>query len=206
MLEPRHTSNSPSSCNDNPCFLTTGSQQKLSKQSTSLMLQQGTYNVSQERSRIKIESCVEGDLNVVSSQPDTYANNNVAKCRTLVAVPAINMEALAVVPFRRKSGNPDFAQRRIRRPFSVLEVEALVQAVEKLGTGRWRDVKQRAFDHAKHRTYVDLKDKWKTLVHTARISPQQRRGEPVPQELLDRVLAAHAYWSQQQCKHQLKPL
>lgn len=28
------------------------------------------------------------------------------------------------------------AQRRIRRPFSVAEVEALVQAVEKLGTGR----------------------------------------------------------------------
>ncbi|KAL0703537.1 hypothetical protein Bca4012_069962 [Brassica carinata] len=46
-------------------------------------------------------------------------------------------------------------------------------------------------------------DKWKTLVHTARISPQQRRGEPVPQELLDRVLMAHAYWSQQQGKQQL---
>jgi len=103
------------------------------------MLQQGTYNVSQERSMIKIESCVEGDLNVVSSPTDTYANNNMSKCRTLVAVPAINMEALAVVPFRRKSGNPDFAQRRIRRPFSVLEVEALVQAVEKLGTGRFVD-------------------------------------------------------------------
>ena len=28
------------------------------------------------------------------------------------------------------------AQRRMRRPFSVTEVEALVQAVEKLGTGR----------------------------------------------------------------------
>lgn len=49
-----------------------------------------------------------------------------------------------------------------------------------------------------------LQDKWKTLVHTARISPQQRRGEPVPQELLDRVLNAHAYWSQQQAKQQLK--
>ncbi|KAK7339659.1 hypothetical protein VNO77_20338 [Canavalia gladiata] len=206
MLEPRHTPISPSSYNEDPCFLTTGSRQKLSRQSTSLMLQQGTYNVSQERSMIKIESCAEGDLNVVSSLADTSANNNMSKCRALVAVPAINMEALAVVPFRRKSGNSDFAQRRIRRPFSVLEVEALVQAVEKLGTGRWRDVKQRAFDNAKHRTYVDLKDKWKTLVHTARISPQQRRGEPVPQELLDRVLAAHAYWSQQQCKHQLKPL
>ncbi|CAN4102458.1 unnamed protein product [Withania somnifera] len=47
-------------------------------------------------------------------------------------------------------------------------------------------------------------DKWKTLVHTARISPQQRRGEPVPQELLDRVLIAHAYWSKQQATQQMK--
>ncbi|KAK7255798.1 hypothetical protein RIF29_29219 [Crotalaria pallida] len=204
MLEPRHSQKSPPSYNKEPCFLTTGSRQKLSRQSTSVMLQQGTYNVSQERSLIKIESCAESDLNVASSLTDTSANNNSSKCRTLVAVPNINMGPLAVVPYRRKSGNPDFSQRRIRRPFSVLEVEALVQTVEKLGTGRWRDVKQCAFDNAKHRTYVDLKDKWKTLVHTARISPQQRRGEPVPQELLDRVLAAHAYWSQQQCKHQLK--
>ncbi|XP_051134319.1 telomere repeat-binding protein 5 [Andrographis paniculata] len=115
----------------------------------------------------------------------------------------IGSESKALVPVMkhaslRKSKRSESAQRRIRRPFTVAEVEALVQAVEKLGTGRWRDVKLRAFDSAKHRTYVDLKDKWKTLVHTARISPQQRRGEPVPQELLDRVLMAHAYWSQQQ--------
>ena len=49
-----------------------------------------------------------------------------------------------------------------------------------------------------------VQDKWKTLVHTARIAPQQRRGEPVPQELLDRVLAAHAYWSQHQAKQHSK--
>lgn len=116
--------------------------------------------------------------------------------RALVTVPAVNVEALAVVPMR-KSKRAEVAQRRIRRPFSVSEVEALVQAVEKLGTGRyawrnkftilenrkpnykttfclyqsymnsvdliaffscrWRDVKLRAFDNAKHRTYVDLK-------------------------------------------------
>ncbi|KAJ9552022.1 LOW QUALITY PROTEIN: hypothetical protein OSB04_016067 [Centaurea solstitialis] len=66
----------------------------------------------------------------------------------------------------------------------------------------WRDVKIRAFDDANRRTYVDLKNKWKTLVHTASIAPHQRRGEPVPQDILDRVLAAHAYWSQQHTKHQ----
>ncbi|KAJ0575545.1 putative transcription factor MYB-HB-like family [Helianthus annuus] len=123
--------------------------------------------------------------------------------RALVTVPDSNAGELAVVPVRKPKG-AEVAQRRIRRPFSVSEVEALVEAVEKLGTGRWRDVKLRAFDDAKHRTYVDLKDKWKTLVHTARISPQQRRGEPVPQELLDRVLIAHGYWSHQQAKNQLK--
>ncbi|KAH7426660.1 hypothetical protein KP509_10G011100 [Ceratopteris richardii] len=93
-------------------------------------------------------------------------------------------------------------KRRTRRPFTVLEVEALVQAVEMLGTGRWREVKEQVFSHARHRTYVDLKDKWKTLVHTARIAPHQRRGEPVPQELLDRVLQAHTYWMMQLAKQQ----
>eukprot|EP00250_Pteridium_aquilinum_P011345 c20003_g1_i1 orf=630-2813(-) len=93
-------------------------------------------------------------------------------------------------------------KRRTRRPFTVMEVEALVQAVELLGTGRWREVKQQVFSHARHRTYVDLKDKWKTLVHTARIAPHQRRGEPVPQELLDRVLQAHTYWAMQLAKQQ----
>lgn len=107
---------------------------------------------------------------------------------------------LAVVPFG--PGSIGINKRRIRRPFSVAEVEVLVQAVEKLGTGRWRDVKLHAFPQAKHRTYVDLKDKWKTLVHTASIAPHQRRGEPVPQGLLDRVIQAHSYWTAQQAKQQ----
>ncbi|XP_022866586.1 telomere repeat-binding protein 4-like, partial [Olea europaea var. sylvestris] len=129
--------------------------------------------------------------------------------KALVPVLPTNMEALAVVPFNSKRKHNELSQRRTRRPFSVAEVEALVEAVEKLGTGRWRNVKMRAFEDADHRTYVDLKDKWKTLVHTASIAPQQRRGEPVPQELLNRVLAAHTYWSQHQPKHgkhQVEPL
>ncbi|CAN6230811.1 unnamed protein product [Urochloa humidicola] len=134
------------------------------------------------------------------SSPNKFSTNS----RALVPVPAADPDAGAIVPVNKSKRSPEQGQRRIRRPFSVAEVEALVLAVEKLGTGRWRDVKLRAFDNAKHRTYVDLKDKWKTLVHTASISPQQRRGEPVPQELLDRVLAAQAYWSQQQAKLQPK--
>ncbi|KAG2320174.1 hypothetical protein Bca52824_013387 [Brassica carinata] len=148
----------------------------------------------------KPSDSVESDLD---SKPSAPFGVKPVYSRALIPVsPPLHAQALNVVP-PRKPKKSEVAQRRIRRPFSVAEVEALVQAVERLGTGRWRDVKLRAFDNAKHRTYVDLKDKWKTLVHTARISPQQRRGEPVPQELLDRVLMAHAYWSQQQGKQQL---
>ncbi|VVA97314.1 unnamed protein product [Arabis nemorensis] len=125
--------------------------------------------------------------------------------RALVPVSALEPEALAIVPISEKPKRTELSQRRTRRPFSVTEVEALVQAVEEIGTGRWRDVKLRSFENASHRTYVDLKDKWKTLVHTASISPQQRRGEPVPQDLLDRVLGAHRYWSQNQMKQNVKP-
>ncbi|KAG4923395.1 hypothetical protein JHK87_048935 [Glycine soja] len=151
---------------------------------------------------------IESNHEPTSSLADTTVNKITPDSRAIVAVPATT-ETLAVVPVSQKTKRSEFVQRRTRRPFSVAEVEALVHAVEELGTGRWRDVKLRAFENADHRTYVDLKDKWKTLVHTATISPQQRRGEPVPQELLDRVLAAHAFWSQHQAKqhgkHQAGP-
>ncbi|XP_076914533.1 telomere repeat-binding protein 4-like isoform X2 [Bidens hawaiensis] len=130
--------------------------------------------------------------------------------KAIVPINPLNAEALSIIPVNQKdSKRSELSQRRTRRPFSVSEVEALVAAVETLGTGRWRDVKNRAFDDANHRTYVDLKDKWKTLVHTASIAPQQRRGEPVPHDLLDRVLAAHSMWTQNQSKptrkHQTEP-
>ncbi|URE15225.1 SANT [Musa troglodytarum] len=149
-----------------------------------------------------VQTCPEMDRDsfhspIHPSSPEKTTANALA----LVAVPPTDVEeALAMVPLGSKPKRSETPQRRVRRPFSVAEVEALVLAVEKLGTGRWRDVKIRAFENAEHRTYVDLKDKWKTLVHTARISPQQRRGEPVPQELLDRVLSAHASWSQKEAK------
>ncbi|XP_047078488.1 telomere-binding protein 1-like [Lolium rigidum] len=111
-----------------------------------------------------------------------------------------NVGELAIVPHPR-SKQRDFGQRRKRRPFSIPEVVSLVEAVEKLGFGRWKNVKYHAFGDNQERTYVDLKDKWKNLVHTASIPPQLRRGQAIPtQDLLDRVLAAQAYWSVRQPK------
>lgn len=59
-----------------------------------------------------------------------------SESKALVPVPSMKHDALAVVPMR-KSKRSESTQRRIRRPFTVAEVEALVQAVEKLGTGRY---------------------------------------------------------------------
>uniref|UniRef100_A0A6N2MIG3 Uncharacterized protein n=1 Tax=Salix viminalis TaxID=40686 RepID=A0A6N2MIG3_SALVM len=197
-LEPNPSRKPPSLCLEVPFHI------DIRCPPTADVVCQGICTGSPEPHVNNLGNYTESDHDSASSPADISMDKST-NSKALVAVPAMNVEALAVVPAHRNSKQSEIVQRRIRRPFSVAEVEALVQAVEKLGTGRWRDVKLRAFDNAKHRTYVDLKDKWKTLVHTARISPQQRRGEPVPQELLDRVLTTHAYWSQQQASQQLKP-
>ncbi|KAG1365789.1 putative protein IWS1 [Cocos nucifera] len=108
-------------------------------------------------------------LNIAPAAPPTTATTS----RAVVPVPTMSIEALSMVPLH-KPRRSELPQRRIRRPFSVSEVEALVQAVEKLGTGRWRDVKLQAFDNAKHRTYVDLKGF--DLIHT---SYMDEDGEPL---------------------------
>ncbi|XP_072995688.1 telomere-binding protein 1-like isoform X1 [Typha latifolia] len=176
--------------------------QPLRSQPAKFSLDHGAANATQCLTLTSLANSLESNHASIHSPVDGLSlDKSSANSQALVAIPPTYVDPLAVLPLR-KSSKPQIVQRRIRRPFSVPEVEALVQAVEKLGTGRWRDVKHQSFDDAKHRTYVDLKDKWKTLVHTARISPQQRRGEPVPQELLDRVLSADNFWSQQQSELQ----
>ena len=79
---------------------------------------------------------VESDHDSAPSPTQTSVDKSTTDSKALVPVPAMSVEALSVVPAVRKSKRSEIAQRRIRRPFSVAEVEALVQAVEKLGTGR----------------------------------------------------------------------
>lgn len=126
---------------------------------------------------------VEINRDLTSSPTDTVSDKLTPDSKALVTVPARSTEALAVVPLNQNTKRSELVQRRARRPFSVSEVEALVQAVEDVGTGRfdfyqlyphllltsktvmltlfslrrWRDVKLRAFEDADYRTYVDLK-------------------------------------------------
>lgn len=201
-LEPSSaTASPPMSPKDPPVLLPCETPQQLTRLPESPILDKKFSNASCDPPpTTNVPDHVETNHDLALSSTDEVTNGTTPDSRALISVPPISVEALAVVPLNQKTRRSELAQRRIRRPFSVSEVESLVEAVEKLGTGRWRDVKLRAFEDADHRTYVDLKDKWKTLVHTASIAPQQRRGQPVPQDLLDRVLCAHSYWSQHQSK------
>ena len=74
---------------------------------------------------------------LITTSIDQLPDNSLQDCKALVPVPDMTMEALAVVPLNPKSKRSEAVQRRTRRPFSVSEVEALVQAIEELGTGRF---------------------------------------------------------------------
>ena len=85
-------------------------------------------------------NCVENNnQELVPYQMDISADEKQpsSDSRALVPVSALEPEALAIVPFKEKpKRTTELSQRRTRRPFSVTEVEALVHAVEELGTGR----------------------------------------------------------------------
>lgn len=82
------------------------------------------------------DNLIESNHESISSPTDTMIDKITPDSKALVAVPPRSTEPLAVVPVSQKTRRSEFVQRRTRRPFSVSEVEALVQAVEELGTGR----------------------------------------------------------------------
>ena len=84
-----------------------------------------------------MDTNTESNHESVSSHSDMVTDDTLSDSRALVAVPPINAEALAMVPLNLKSKRSELVQRRTRRPFSVSEVEALVHAVEEVGTGRY---------------------------------------------------------------------
>ena len=86
---------------------------------------------------VNLGNCVESDHDSAPSPTEMSFDKSATDSKALVHVPAMSVEALAMVPAHKKSKRSQVAQRRIRRPFSVAEVEALVRAVEKLGTGRY---------------------------------------------------------------------
>lgn len=95
---------------------------------------QGFSSMLAEHQATGLGNLVESDHDSAPSPINTSGEKKFSDSKELI--PEMGMEALAVLPGHQKSKRTEIAQRRIRRPFSVAEVEALVQAVEKLGTGR----------------------------------------------------------------------
>lgn len=80
---------------------------------------------------------VENNHESASSLDDTMSDKLTQDSGALVPVPDNSSEVLAAVPVSHNTGHSEIVQRRTRRPFSVSEVEALVHAVEEVGTGRF---------------------------------------------------------------------
>ncbi|CAK9865476.1 unnamed protein product [Sphagnum jensenii] len=201
MLEPSPVPTSPSGTSEDPLLVLSRAVKHPSPWYSTRVPSAGA--LAAIHAQADANRRAKNELEIPSPLPNLTYDNIEGDPGAMILHPTVgtgDFPGMSLVPVQPKSSPLDIGKRRVRRPFSVTEVEALVHAVEKLGIGRWRDVKLRAFNQAKHRTYVDLKDKWKTLVHTARIAPHQRRGEPVPQELLERVTRAHTFWSVQEGK------
>lgn len=83
---------------------------------------------------------------VLVSVPAMSLSNCEMECKAIVPYSEINAAALTVIPNDQKTRRSELAQRRTRRPFSVAEVEALVESVEKLGTGRYAKYQRRKYN------------------------------------------------------------
>lgn len=102
------------------------------------MVHRGISDVAaKEPHASNLGSFVESDRDSEPSPIETSREKSTGESKAIVPVQGMNVEALVMVPANPKSKRPEMAQRRIRRPFSVAEVEALVEAVDKLGTGRY---------------------------------------------------------------------
>ncbi|KAF5751440.1 telomere repeat-binding protein 2 isoform X2 [Tripterygium wilfordii] len=138
-LEP-HSSQSPAPLcpGDTPLLLPGDISQPLTRYPPSPgVIHNSICGPSSEPHVANIVSHIESDHDSAPSPTDMSVDKSTMDSKALVPVPALSVEALAVVPVHRKLRCSETVQRRIRRPFSVAEVEALVQAVEKLGTGRY---------------------------------------------------------------------
>ncbi|KAK0583979.1 hypothetical protein LWI29_005910 [Acer saccharum] len=128
---------SPFVCPEDPPFLLSDAPQLVARSFETLALDSECPNALTDLALLtKTETLVESNHEQTISHTDILTDTTLLDSRALVAVPASNVEALAVVPRNQKSRRSDIAQRRTRRPFSVSEVEAQVQAVEELGIGR----------------------------------------------------------------------
>ncbi|KAI4386062.1 hypothetical protein MLD38_004030 [Melastoma candidum] len=67
-------------------------------------------------------------------------------------------------------------RRKHHISWTLSEVMRLIEGVSHLGVGRWSKIKRLLFATSKHRTSVDLKDKWRNLVKASAHLRMKKKG------------------------------
>ncbi|KAI5075523.1 hypothetical protein GOP47_0009599 [Adiantum capillus-veneris] len=92
---------------------------------------------------------------------------------------------------QQKLGATKLQRSGYKRPkcqFNSVDIERLVTAVEKFGIGRWRDVKETYFSVDRYLSAANLKDKWRSLLHSAKLTASKQRSMKLSSVLAKRVL------------------
>lgn len=101
--------------------------------------------------------------------------------------------AAAAAAKRRLLPSRGGGRQKVHRPWSLPEVEALVEGVAHYGRGQWADIKSLEQGGVSQtlstRSAVDLKDKWRNLLRIAMLPVLYKRREAaeIPPTLLARV-------------------
>ncbi|KAK4758228.1 hypothetical protein SAY87_019529 [Trapa incisa] len=66
-------------------------------------------------------------------------------------------------------------RRKHHIPWTQSEVMKLIEGISNLGVGSWSKIKKLLFPSSKHRTSVDLKDKWRNLVKASNTQLRKKR-------------------------------
>ena len=111
----------------------------------------------------------------------------------IVPKTAMYTAASAAAAKRRMLPSRGGGRQKVHRPWTLPEVEALVEGVGHYGRGQWADIKSLkqngVADALESRSAVDLKDKWRNLLRIAMLPVLYKRREAteMPPALLARV-------------------
>lgn len=112
---------------------------------------------------------------------------------SIVPDTAMYTAASAAAAKRRMLPSRGGGRQKVHRPWTLPEVEALVEGVSHYGRGQWADIKSLEANGVSaalaSRSAVDLKDKWRNLLRIAMLPVLYKRREAteVPPALLAKV-------------------
>ncbi|KAK4780177.1 hypothetical protein SAY87_016283 [Trapa incisa] len=110
---------------------------------------------------LTIVSCLDSD-NCPSNQSTISNERSDTEC---LSISTVLEESISKAGWLVRTDIQKGKRRRKHHiPWTQPEVMKLIEGISQLGVGRWSKIKKLLFSSSKHRTSVDLKDKWRNLV------------------------------------------